>query len=523
MKAPFYVHPSNREILEKILDLQDESGNPVILPVQKDLLIIIARFDKKRGNFMTTKNFQGEMKGKSVTTKTLLSHLKYLVAIGVVEETRENHRGKSFKVRRILEPEPGAKMTLKDFRRESGVSSYKREKFSVSSSPEKGKNFPSEEEKFSPEKGKNFPLIGERDLEGGKEGGELLPKAPPRGEGSDDLASAPRTVPDDPSGRPPSGDLRPREEDPPPSLNSSDPYPGDVLYPKRNRGKKKKNTGTQRERELEAQRLRADGHLVSPLGKPKPRGRMIKWKRARPIGDEGRVTIPQLWRAYNEIFKESFGLENLEEQMTPSKENVARYFDDMRQRFLDETGRAIDNRAIFGYLLWMHAPERLPGLLKGGKKGIVHPNQLLGLVHIRRYYKEVLGRLENKDDTDPGQAKYQFLQDAYDQIRQAGSEIIPLIQCMTNYGYVIFAEWLHDYHGMDGSKCKKKIIGILSEFLGKSKNVEAACRMLESATSSAEANEKLFQSAVWEDWRGNCADIVALAKENTGESGNGEG
>jgi hypothetical protein len=493
MKAPFYVHASNRALIERILDLRDKDGNHVISTVQKDLLVIIGRFDRNSGNFMTTKNLRDSIPGRKVEVRTIRRHLRYLKAIGVVASERSGGKTR----RRLLDPEPGERPSLKEFRESTGLSGYGKNKGQTLPSSG-GANFASEGGKVCLQEGQDLPpssLIEEE----GEEMGMHLPKAPPQ-----NFARASREMTVDRSGRPSCGG-EPREGTPPPLESEK-------------MKKKPKKEHTARERREEATRLTQQGHIVNPLGTPKRRGRVIHWRRAKVIGETGSVTVPQLWRAYHEAFEEAFGLDNLDELIAPTKERVSQYFDDMRQRFLSEAGKVASNRTIHGYILWMHAPERLKGLLRGSKKQFVHPSQLLGMVHIRRYYDQVL-RVSEPDDgrheTEAGKqvrVRSQFIQDAYDRIRQAGNDLA-LTYCVANYGYVIVAEWLHDFKGMDGSRCRRELIRIFSGFLRGSSDAGAAEEFLGSAWKAAEANEKLFVSAVWEDWRENCKDIIELSRE----------
>jgi len=278
---------------------------------------------------------------------------------------------------------------------------------------------------------------------------------------------------------------------------------------------KRKNTA---ERLAEAKELIAKGHLVSPLGKPKKRGRLLNPSMARPIKDSGNVTIPQLWAAYTDIFAKVFGLPDfLPTIFAATHENVSRFFDDMRQRFLDCTGTLPDNREIYEYLMWFHQPQRLKWLLstnkKAGSPGYVHPNQLLGIVHIKKYHDAVDKAEERKEVISERVADQRkmtkFVMSAYDKMRNAKNE--EMVYLLANYGYVIVAEFLHDYKSLDASSVKKRIIEMMVDLLKASSNKPKAVEFLRYAWKATEANEPCFQSAIWPDWREACKDMLDIA------------
>lgn len=276
---------------------------------------------------------------------------------------------------------------------------------------------------------------------------------------------------------------------------------------------------TQKERLADALVLSAKGHLVSPLGKPKRKGAKLVPSRAHPIGDSGPVTIPQLWAAYMDLFTKSFGLELLPNIMANTKENVSRYFDDMRQSFLEVTGFLPENRDLYEYIVWFHKPERLRGLLlanqKAGAIGYVHPNQLRGVVHIKKFYDDSIAKSQNErykfmSDRVAKQRKMTtFVMTAYDKIRTAGEGNI--VYSLVSYGYVIVAEYLHDYKGWDASSCRQCIIEAMVALLKAATDKKKAIDFLNYAWKATETNESCFTSEVWPEWRESCKDMLDVA------------
>jgi hypothetical protein len=521
--GPFFLHPSNQEIMGKILELVDTNGKPALSPTQKDILLMIGRFDKDTGNFMSMSNLLKDI-GR-MTGKTLTRHLEYLHFIGVIDIRNEvtesaNGRPRLTKIRRLRDPEPGPVMSYTEYNaRVKKEPSYKyaAKKFPIEDDIffEALTNLSSDEGQFIPKPGDNLSTsIGKReDMKKKKRKKDAPPKFPPQ----NDQTSAARTTMDGLDGRPLSED-EPRARQ---SKNSSEEkggLPGEPLVRKK-RGKKKK---TQRERVAEANAARAKGHLVPPLGKKENRGRKLKPSLARDIGESGSVTISQLWKAYCQIFSEAFGLENLLPSLISEyQENITRHFDEMRQRMLDVSGYEPSYRDIYEYLKWFHDAKRLKSLLQAGTKtgdrGYVHPNQLLGKVHLRKFYDQVLSRGKKTNDTSERVSSQremtQFVQDAYDHIRRAQGNNLEVAYCIVNYGYVIFAEWLKDYSGCNGSACKKRIIEVFRLYVESSDDADAALDFLSDAWANTEENSSLFTSDVWEDWKGTCTDIMSLIKD----------
>lgn len=518
----FYLHPSNRDAMDRILALRDGDGNPLLSSTQRDILLTIARFDKGSGNFMSLSSIQEEL-GR-MTVRTLKRHLKYLHFIGVIEEAFEERasrgRSKVVTIRRIRNPEPGPRLTLTEFRVKIGMTEYNYAKDRLPVGDDiffdPLTKFAHESDQFCPEPGANFAAsIRERiGMENKKEKEETPPKAP----SEENKSSASRTTMDGLGGRPLSDGVRHRERD---SQNSSEEkggLPGEPLVKKRKKGKVK----SRREKIAEANQARAKGHLVPPLGKKDTRGRTLRPAQARDIGESGSVTIPQLWKAYCRIFEDAFGIEDLLPSIVAdSRENVTRHFDEMKQRMLDVSGYEPTYRDLYEYLKWFHDPKRLKSLLAAGSKtghrGYVHPKQLSGKVHLRRFYDQVLIKKAKGDEASERVASQRerthFVQDAYDHIRRAQGNDLEMAYCIVNYGYVIFAEWLRDYNGFDGSACKKRIVEVFRSYIEGSDDPEAALDFLSDAWKNTAANAPLFASDVWDDWEGTCSDIMAVIRD----------
>jgi hypothetical protein len=80
-----------------------------------------------------------------------------------------------------------------------------------------------------------------------------------------------------------------------------------------------------------------------------------------------------------------------------------------------------------------------------------------------------------------------------------------------NYGYVIFAEYYHDYEDCDESGCRKRIIEAMVGLLKASSDKQKAIAFLNYAWKATETNEKCFSSAVWPNWREACKDMLDVA------------
>jgi hypothetical protein len=549
MSQHAFVHESNKGILRDILELRDRAGKHVIQPIQADILALIGRFDRDLGNFMGSKAMRDALPGKKVQTRTISEHMKYLRAIGAVSESFEERGGKQQLVRRLRPPEAGPRPTLAEFRTTTGMSQYRYRK--SDGDPDKYLSFLPERCEIrtpptAPE-GVDFchvrvrnshsvcakfaPLIESKDMREKKEK-RKTPYSPPESATGAEEDAASRRMTTAPSGRPSCSGQSPSEkEDLLSFLDEEEEKPQEsemILKPK----KKKREPKTARERQAKARQMRANGHVANPLGPPKRASRMLNPKRARTITDTGAVTIPQLWAAYIEIFGEAFGLpDELPLIMPGTRDNVSRFFDDMRDKFLRATGYTPDNRELYEYLKWFHEADRLRGLMsrkKSGDPGYVHPKQVAGMVHLKRFHDQVLSR--KKRDAAPSvsaasterRRMTDFVRDAYERIRESEGNDLKLAYCIATYGYVIFAEWMHDYKGASPSACKTRIVDLFSRFIARSANKQAARGLLGKAPGATEKNEGLFQSSVWHDWQEACSDIIDLAEQKAMEHADGE-
>lgn len=287
---------------------------------------------------------------------------------------------------------------------------------------------------------------------------------------------------------------------------------------------KKKEPSTLRDRRVAALAMYDDGHVVNPLGKTRTKGHKLVPSKAKPIGQEGAVTITQLWAAYLTLFESSFGDRTiLEGLLEGTRENISRYFDEMRQRFQDSAGYVADNRGLYEYLKWFHEPARISGLIKYSvNKGFVHPNQVLGKVYIRRFYDQIITHKNQPVVSSDNVVKYKHMSDfvrkAFDEIRGVWGTNDEMIYCLVNYGYVIVGEFMHDVHGYGPSESKKSIIETMEAFIRGSSDKAAAINYLTKSWTTTERNSAI-ESSIWPDWKSTCKDFVELAKQQAESHG----
>lgn len=287
------------------------------------------------------------------------------------------------------------------------------------------------------------------------------------------------------------------------------------------RGSKARKTS--KERLIEATESYSNGHITNPIGKADTRGRVLHPSRAKSISDTGSVTIAQLWSGYLDIFEHSFGnRSDLENIMPSTREYVTSFFSLMRQKFLDYTGKTVDNRTLYEYLVWFHDPKRVGGMV-GSKtstnRGFVHPMQLMGSVTIKKFSDQHIGIRKDEllsDGVIKARKLTQFLIEAFDTIKDKYEDNFGLTHCLTMFGFVVVGEYLNDYHGWDGSRCKERMIGVLADFIVHSKNKENAKKFVAKAWESTRIN-KVIESSIWTTWE-DCKNFVDLAIEKAERS-----
>lgn len=294
-----------------------------------------------------------------------------------------------------------------------------------------------------------------------------------------------------------------------------------VILPKKDRPKAR----NARERRAEAVQLYNSGHLTNPAGRPKRKGAELVPSRAKPIGEDGNVTVPQLWAAYLKLFSDSFGLEILPTIMASTKENVTKFFDQMRQKFIEVNQHDPSNRELWQYLKWFHEPKRLAGLMKAGKYsgnlGYVPPQQVLGSVHISQFYSTVLKAKKQDGFASEGALKArettEFFRQAISRLNEAWGDSAAMFLLLLNYGYVITAEWMKDYKDLSPDECARHIIRIMADSHARVENKQASEAAMIKIWQATEKNFNIT-STVWDDWRAACAPFAKAAVAESGSA-----
>ena len=572
-----HVHASNRSAVNKVLLLVDEKGKHICNQTHAAFIELVGRFPYESGNYMDEDTMLKNLPGKKICLRTLKNNLKYLLCMGILERFINKDRRVAYRVKEIKEDQ---KENMASFRKRIGAYNYHKkcqkkkslalvatgdmfclpdeitlEGIKMGSEGDNNDTFEivfneKQEEKFS-KNGENFSrsICGKVFLEKGK----IFP-APPKGYEIRDNPVTPNLKSFDLKKHHPivpplevlesetsrgvlgdeeSEELKVLTEEKKPkrnedqdrlpdspaikSIGNSEVKIAEPLIGAKRQSKARKTT---KERLIEATQSYSEGHITNPIGKPDTRGRMLKPSRARPISESGSVTVAQLWASYLEIFANAFGestiLENL---MPPTREYMTTFFGQMRQKFLDYSGKTVDNRVLYEYLVWYHDPKRLSQYYNPAK-GFVHPLQLMGAVTIKKFADQHVGIKTNElisEGVIQARKLTQFLIEAFDIIREKHEDNFGLVQCLTNYGFVVVGEYLNDYHGWDASRCKERMIEVLADFIVHSKNKENAKKFIARAWERTKTN-KVIESTIWTNWEEACKNFVSLAIEKAERS-----
>lgn len=288
---------------------------------------------------------------------------------------------------------------------------------------------------------------------------------------------------------------------------------------------RKKRPKNSRERRAEAAKLHNAGHIASPAGIKDNRGRRLKPMLACTIGDIGAVSEPQLYRFLYERYKE-LGWEGvLEQELPPYREALAFQLNELRQNFIRTCSHNPENRDLYEYFKWFLDPSRLSGSMKtAAKVGQDHVSwrQIKGAACIRRFYDHVLvGKKQASAAMSPPRGpnihaiRDEYIKEIFQKITESVDDT-DLVLHMLSYGFVMFAQYLHDMKGIsDPSECKKRIISLLVGYLRNQPNKAHAIDVVKRAGKTTRENTGVNRlNTVWPDnWKEATADFVNIALE----------
>lgn len=290
--------------------------------------------------------------------------------------------------------------------------------------------------------------------------------------------------------------------------------------------RRKTDPKNQSERRAEAARLHNAGHITNPLGKTDNRGRRLKPSRANPIGGTGGITDAQLYRFLTEKYDENGWHGVLENELAPFREHVSAQFDALRQKFIDTCGHKPDNRELHEYFGWFLEPERLRKFMSSARRaGRDYPSwpQVLGTVYVRDFYDSVLKRRKSQGarraDADMDRAKdvVEYVRRAFDDMRRVEDDDSETVFCIGRYGMVLYAQFLGDERGKDGSQAKERIISLMARFLQGAADKKLAMDFLQSTEKVTNSNHKLNDDcSIWPQWRETTSDVVRTAIQSSG-------
>lgn len=271
------------------------------------------------------------------------------------------------------------------------------------------------------------------------------------------------------------------------------------------------------ERRAEAAKLRNAGHVVSPLGRVENRGRRLKPDLAGEIGEIGEPTEAQLYKFLTRKFEENGWSDVLATELPAFRESFSKNLDELRQKFIDGCSYRPTNRELYEYFSWYMEPKRLAKMLSG-KLSHASWYQIKGQAYVRQFYDHVLFKRHKshapQGEVSAGQAMQDYVREAYDCIRRAEENDDEKVMAMGQYGFVVYAQFLLDTHGLTGSECKDRIIGLLVKFSRKIPNKAFAREFLDKMhKATAENHEVNGLCEVWGDWTETIKDFAATAME----------
>jgi hypothetical protein len=564
-QAPrFYVNAKNRKAYDTLYWMKNSNGERAFSAHHLRILEYVGSFDPKAGCFASDHKINAT--ACMTTQKTFSRNLSYLLDVGAVSVS-SHPSGRVLRLSRPSEPpvpqcvyrwgkgitsyayvgpavaeeddrfmddyhEEDEEETMAENRDVMSVGATEDDAFFLSLSGEKlSLQREKSEEKLSLQVEKLSPYIEKSIDKTTKNNLEDHPLTPLSLALPQDCGHASRAREAAPTGRPCRGGLRPRQ--------------GEVVFNnKKTRSQEgseqessepvvgagpKKGPKNQQERMAEAAKLRDAGHVVNPLGRVDNRGRRLSPGRARQVGSTGGVTNASLYRYLVDKFDENGWHGVMEVELPPFRENVAAQFDLLRQKFIDSCGHKPDNRELYEYFEWFLEPTRLRKFLSSARRaGRDYPAwpQMMGTAYAREFYDTCLkqkaaGRTRAGDaDVDKIKGAIKYIRDAFERMRNVEEDDTESAFCIGSYGFVLYAQYLHDEKSLDASGCKKRIIQIMVRFLKGAESKKPAMEFLRNAAKVTESNHKVNDDCeIWPEWRAVTADVVRTALEESGVHG----
>lgn len=512
-----FVHKDNIDILGKLRELKDEKGNPLLKPSVWAIVEYIARFGRDKGCFVVPETLADQT---GLKAKTIKRNLKYLVAQGIVQKTFITIKGRK-RSSRILQVPKKAVESVVGYRKRTGEYKYG-DNLSPYFFETKGDNLGKMGGQFgTPEGTISTPEVKEVIKEDKKEPTYYppLPESSQRDDFWDCLKRAERRPADakrvgcaDPDTR--AGALATQDDVSHSERNPERQAEMANEAPEPLRSKKGKKNKTQKERRAEAIQKHNRGHIVNPLGGPNNSARRVLWRRARPIGPQGAVTVSQLMKHLCETWQDSIGT-SPEDQLPVDKYALQAWFDRLRQNFVDLCGYNPSYRELAEYFTWILEPRRFKN---PQQLATLKVQQIQGKVYVQQFYNTVLlkrdtdkSATENPHVQKHGQS-LELLNKAFKRIEDSLGHNSTTVFAMVRYGYVVFAQFLHERKGISGNQCRKRIIETMAEFLEGYEQRSDGLKFFEDALKNTKELSYLYDKYfVWDKWQEQCVGLVEEA------------
>lgn len=524
---PYGIHAQNAAWLKACTSIRDTRGRPAVKPFLRLYLEKVGSYSPKNGCYLTDANFVKEL--GHVNKKTCRAHEKYAVevlkAVKIEHYRDENgmQRKRRIPVMPCTEPvEPQAEFNKRHRSDEEDMTENDEKnlvqtpgEISPDSVPNLSEGVVKEvsQEVHNNHLKSSFEPVERPTLsacEVAQTAGRPGREAPPRaGVGNFIALNAAKK----------SSDVSDGEE----WLNGSGS--AEPLETKRKFRRGQPKTQFQR-RAANEDKIRK-GHCANPIGGPANNLRQMRRKK-NALPPSGTVTRSNLWNHFCDCYEAAYG-PGVVEQLVPSDPaGFDAWIGEIKQVFIDRKQYDPSMRDLADYFAWVFSPENAAQRLQVHKKAqdpaFVSVYSCKSSAYVILFYDRFLRKKKEVADTreTPAMERAQHISDfvgkAYDAFTKAREDDLQAVYAVVNFGFVLYAQYLHDTMEMSESECKKRIIELLARYLRGHSDPKRAKEVLEKALRTTQRNEPLYDEdfTVFKEWAALCPSIIATAIEQSG-------
>jgi hypothetical protein len=290
------------------------------------------------------------------------------------------------------------------------------------------------------------------------------------------------------------------------------------------RGKQPK---TQFQRRAANEEKIRNGHCANPIGGPSNKLRQMRRER-NALPPSGNVTRSKLWNHLCDCYEAAYGPGVVEELVPCDPSGFDAWIGEIKQTFIDRKQYDPSMRDLASYFTWVFNPENAAQRLQMHKKAqdpaFVRLHACKSGAYVIAFYDRFLRKKKDVADTreTPAMERAQHISDfvskAYDAFTKSREDDRQAVYAMVNFGYVLYAQYLHDTLEMSESECKKRIIELLARYLRGHSDPKRGKEVLEKALRTTQKNEPLYDEdfTVFKEWATLCPSIITTAIEQSG-------